>query len=327
MQTVHTPEALRRHEIAILAQALRAHLQWQTELGADGAPLPGPEALQAWEGELQQAQTRKREQARRALEQETLADTPAVLRQPERPPAVSDAAAPPSRGPAPAKTDAPRPNPRKSQPPTGQNLIKTFMRSSETPARRQTETSSGPITLAQVREDLGECTRCKLHKTRRNIVFGIGDSKADLVFIGEAPGFHEDKTGEPFVGKAGHLLTRMIGAMGHSRESVYICNIIKCRPPGNRDPETDELSRCEPFLIKQLRALRPKVIVTLGRFAARSLLRESTPITRLRGNWRSYQGVPVMPTLHPAYILRNPASKREVWADLQQVMASLKDQA
>jgi DNA polymerase len=178
-------------------------------------------------------------------------------------------------------------------------------------------------TLDSVRAELGECTRCKLHKGRHNIVFGVGDPRARLMFVGEAPGEDEDLQGFPFVGKAGQLLTKMIEAMGLRRDDVYICNTVKCRPPNNRNPEPDELETCEPFLKGQLAAVRPEVIVTLGKFAAQSLLRDATPISRLRGSWREYQGIPVMPTFHPAYLLRSPQEKGKVWADLQDVMKKL----
>jgi uracil-DNA glycosylase family 4 len=175
-------------------------------------------------------------------------------------------------------------------------------------------------TLDQIRRELGDCRRCKLCTGRKNIVFGVGNPRAELVFVGEGPGENEDLQGVPFVGAAGELLTKMIQAMGFSRDEVYICNVVKCRPPGNRNPEPDEIAACEPFLRAQLLALQPKVIVALGKFAAQTLLRDSTPITRLRGNWREYQGVKLMPTFHPAYLLRSPAEKRKAWEDLQQVM-------
>src|ERR671936_934971 len=177
--------------------------------------------------------------------------------------------------------------------------------------------------LEAVRSEIGECTRCKLHKGRRNIVFGVGSPDSRVMFVGEAPGEDEDLQGYPFVGKAGQLLTKMIEAMGLRREDVYICNTVKCRPPNNRNPESDELAACEPFLKAQLAAVKPEVIVTLGKFAAQALLREQTPITRLRGQWREYEGIPVMPTFHPAYLLRSPAEKGKVWEDLKQVMKRL----
>jgi DNA polymerase len=178
--------------------------------------------------------------------------------------------------------------------------------------------------LAQVREELGDCQRCKLAPLRTKLVFGVGNPDAHLVFVGEAPGADEDAQGEPFVGKAGQLLTKMIEAMGYAREDVYICNILKCRPPGNRNPEPDEIEKCEPFLKAQLAALRPRMIVALGKFAAQCLLRDDSPISRLRGNFRSYEGIQLMPTFHPAYLLRDPSKKKEAWSDLKAVGAALK---
>src|SRR5256885_12716098 len=191
------------------------------------------------------------------------------------------------------------------------------------PQASGTATSMKLPVLEEVRAEIGECTRCKLHKGRHNIVFGVGNPKARLMFVGEAPGEDEDLKGEPFVGKAGQLLTRMIEAMGLRREDVYICNTVKCRPPNNRNPESDELASCEPFLKGQLAAVKPEAIVTLGKFAAQALLRDETPISRLRGNWREYEGIPVMPTFHPAYLLRSPQEKGKVWDDLQKVMKKL----
>jgi DNA polymerase len=173
------------------------------------------------------------------------------------------------------------------------------------------------LTLTQVREELGECTRCKLHTGRKQIVFGVGDPNAWLVFVGEAPGADEDEQGEPFVGRAGQLLTRIIEAMKLTREQVYICNIIKCRPPQNRNPEPDETASCEPFLIGQLQAIKPKLICALGNFAAQTLLRTKEPISKLRGRFHNYQGIPVLPTFHPAYLLRNPYEKKTVWEDMK----------
>ena len=194
------------------------------------------------------------------------------------------------------------------------------------PAAAPVAASPRPVSsegLQQIREDLGDCQRCKLKDKRTNIVYGVGNPEAPLVFVGEAPGADEDRTGEPFVGAAGQLLTKMIEAMGLGRGDVYICNILKCRPPGNRNPEPDEIAECEPFLKRQLAAIRPRMIVALGKFAAQCLLRSDAPISRLRGSWKEYEGIPLMPTYHPAFLLRTPSAKREVWADLQQVMAEL----
>ena len=178
----------------------------------------------------------------------------------------------------------------------------------------------GSERLLAIRGDLGECTRCKLHGGRTRLVFGVGNPQAELVFVGEGPGADEDLQGEPFVGRAGQLLTRMIEAMGFARSDVYIANVVKCRPPGNRDPEPDEIEACEPFLKAQIAAIRPRVVVALGRFAVQTLLRDATPISRQRGRWREYEGVKLMPTFHPAYLLRNPAEKKPAWDDLQLVM-------
>ncbi len=176
-----------------------------------------------------------------------------------------------------------------------------------------------PATLERVREELGDCQRCKLAKGRKNIVFGQGNPQAALMFVGEAPGADEDEQGLAFVGKAGQLLTRIIEAIGMTREEVFIANILKCRPPQNRNPEPDEILTCQPFLEKQIAAIRPKVIVGLGKFGAQWLLKTAEPITRLRGRVGEYQGITVMPTYHPAYLLRNPGAKKEVWEDMKVV--------
>jgi uracil-DNA glycosylase len=177
--------------------------------------------------------------------------------------------------------------------------------------------------LEAIREELGDCKRCKLSGGRTQIVFGVGNPTAELVFVGEGPGAEEDAQGVPFVGAAGQLLTKMIEAMGLRRQDVYICNVVKCRPPGNRDPEPEEIEACEPFLKAQLGAIQPRAIVALGRFAVQTLLRDKTPITRLRGTWREFSGIRLMPTFHPAYLLRYPSEKRRAWSDLQQVMKFL----
>jgi uracil-DNA glycosylase len=178
-------------------------------------------------------------------------------------------------------------------------------------------------TLLKIRTDLGECTRCKLHTTRNKIVFGDGNSKAELVFVGEGPGHDEDMQGLPFVGRAGKLLTQMIEAMGLQRKDVYICNVVKCRPPENRAPEKDEVAECSPFLLRQIDAIAPKVIVCLGAIAAQTLLETNRGISQFRGQWLEFRGRKLMATYHPAYLLRNPSAKSEVWKDLQKVMAVL----
>ena len=180
-------------------------------------------------------------------------------------------------------------------------------------------------TLATIREDLGPCVRCKLHgQGRKQIVFGVGNPNADLMFVGEAPGADEDTQGEPFVGRAGQLLTKIIEAIGLTRADVYIANVLKCRPPGNRNPEPDEVEQCEPFLLRQIDAIKPKVIVALGTFAAHALLKTDTPVSRLRGRVFDFRGgAKLIPTFHPAFLLRSPDRKRDVWEDMKIARALL----
>ncbi len=182
--------------------------------------------------------------------------------------------------------------------------------------------------LSLIKSDIGpECTRCKLHALgRTHVVFGVGNPEARLMFVGEAPGGDEDIQGVPFVGRAGQLLTKIIEAIDLTREDVYIANVIKCRPPQNRNPEPDEVERCEPFLFRQIDAVQPQVIVALGKFAAQTLLRTVEPISKLRGRVFDYRGVRLIPTFHPAYLLRNPASKREVWEDMKRVKRLLAEE-
>jgi len=178
--------------------------------------------------------------------------------------------------------------------------------------------------LEELRVAIGDCRRCKLWPGRTHLVFGVGNPHAKLMFIGEGPGREEDLQGEPFVGRAGQLLTDIITkGMGLKREDVYICNVIKCRPPENRNPEPDEVASCEPFLKKQIELVRPQIIVALGKFAVQTLLQSKVPITRIRGNWHTYHGIKLMPTLHPAYLLRNPADKKLVWEDIKKVMKEM----
>jgi uracil-DNA glycosylase len=192
-------------------------------------------------------------------------------------------------------------------------------------AEAKSSPADAPGILARLKDEIGPaCDRCKLHTLgRKQVVFGVGNPTADLMFVGEAPGADEDIQGEPFVGRAGQLLTKIIEAIGLRRDQVYIANIIKCRPPGNRNPEPDEIERCEPFLFRQIDAIQPKVIVALGKFAAQSLLKTTDPITRLRGRVYNYRGAQLIPTFHPAYLLRNPSSKRDVWEDMKKVRAIL----
>jgi DNA polymerase len=178
-------------------------------------------------------------------------------------------------------------------------------------------------TLERVRADIGDCTRCRLCRQRNTIVFGVGNPKAELMFVGEGPGAEEDAQGIPFVGRAGQLLTQMIQAMGLKREDVYIANVVKCRPPENRLPEKDEIAICSPFLFRQIDVIRPKVLVALGACAAQTLLASHVSITRIRGQWYDFRGIRLMPTYHSAYLLRNPNAKPDAWKDLQKVMAVL----
>jgi len=178
-------------------------------------------------------------------------------------------------------------------------------------------------TLEQIRADLGDCTRCKLSQKRTNIVFGEGSPTAKLMFVGEGPGENEDLEGRPFVGKAGQLLDKIVEAMGYKRSDVYIANVVKCRPPGNRAPEPDEAGTCSPFLFRQIDTIKPEVIVALGGTALKNLFGEGAKITKMRGNWTEFRGVPVMPTFHPAYLLRNPDAKRDVWEDMKKVKTVL----
>jgi DNA polymerase len=183
---------------------------------------------------------------------------------------------------------------------------------------------AGTRNLEELRAHLGDCRRCKLAPHRTHLVFGVGNPRARLVFVGEGPGRDEDLQGEPFVGRAGQLLTEIIArGMRLQRSDVYIANVIKCRPPDNRNPEPDEVASCEPFLARQLELIGPEVIVALGKFAAQTLLRTKAPITQLRGRWYDYHGTKLMPTFHPAYLLRNPGDKRLVWEDIQKVMRAL----
>ena len=223
---------------------------------------------------------------------------------------------------------------------TGINRDRKWRARSSTPAQGleipslpdEPEVAAVPVTIARseaealaaIREDIGDCTRCKLHTLgRTQIVFGVGNPNADVMFVGEAPGADEDIQGVPFVGRAGQLLTKMIEAMGFSRDEVYIANVLKCRPPGNRNPEPDEIATCEPFLFRQLASVEPKVVIALGAFAARTLLKTDAPISRLRGRVFDYRGAKLIPTFHPSFLLRSPGYKREAWDDLKTALSVL----
>ena len=207
-----------------------------------------------------------------------------------------------------------------------------FARKVRTEAARATPAATAVVAVARKREtleviraDLGDCTRCVLHERRTNLVFGVGNPNADLMFIGEGPGFEEDRQGIPFVGPAGQLLTKIINAIDLSRDDVYITNVVKCRPPGNRDPEPVEVEECRPFLDRQVDAIRPKVICALGRVAAQNLLETEDGITHIRGRIFSYRGAKLVPTFHPAYLLRNVEKKRECWKDMKLIRRLLDD--
>jgi uracil-DNA glycosylase len=191
-------------------------------------------------------------------------------------------------------------------------------------AKPESTFSDPAVGLRAIREDIGDCTRCRLAKQgRKQIVFGVGNPRAELMFIGEAPGADEDQQGEPFVGRAGQLLNNMIKAMGLRREDIYIANIIKCRPPGNRTPERDECETCSPFLMRQIATIKPKVLVALGAVAAKTLLAINAPMSELRGKWYDFRGTKLAVTYHPAFLLRDPRQKKEAWKDLQMVMKDL----
>ncbi len=200
-----------------------------------------------------------------------------------------------------------------------------------TPAEPKPQAAARPqetgrvLTLKEIRAELGDCKRCKLSQGRQHIVFGDGSSRAALMFIGEGPGAEEDLQGFPFVGAAGQVLNNLLSKLGLRREEVYIANVVKCRPPGNREPEADETVQCLPFLLKQIEAIKPRIIVTLGRVATQAVLGTQAPLTRLRGQWQKYGKIKVMPTFHPSYLLRFPRERHKTWEDMQQVMEYLAD--
>ncbi len=195
-----------------------------------------------------------------------------------------------------------------------------------TPAPVEASFQKPSISLEEIREEMGDCRRCKLWQSRTRLVFGVGNPKARLLFVGEAPGAEEDKQGEPFVGEAGQLLNNLFFKLGISRDEIYITNVVKSRPPKNRTPEADEIAACRPFLVKQIQAIRPQIIVTLGAISTHALLETKAPISRLRGNFQRWQGIAVMPTFHPSYLLRVPQDRQKTWEDMQKVMAIYKYQ-
>ncbi|MGM0578975.1 MAG: uracil-DNA glycosylase [Myxococcota bacterium] len=221
----------------------------------------------------------------------------------------------PSQAPPAARRRAPGPRPPSSRPatrPPGARKAPSFP-------------GGGSPELDALRAEMGDCRRCGLHQGRTNLVFGVGNPHADVVVVGEGPGYHEDRMGEPFVGRAGQLLTRMLAAVGVPREEAYICNVVKCRPPNNRDPNPDEIATCSPFMRRQIEAIDPKVVITVGRFAGNVVLGTDETMGRLRGAVREAGGVPVVPLYHPAYLLRNPAHKGRAWEDLLRVKALLRE--
>jgi DNA polymerase len=238
------------------------------------------------------------------------------------PATVPPAAVPPAASPTPT-SDAEEPV-AAALPPSEPSAVAAAPASIPAPPSALPSVQGGAVqSLADLRADIGDCQRCELAQSRKTLVFGTGSEAASLMFVGEAPGAEEDRLGEPFVGPSGQLLDKMIVAMGWSRETVYIANVLKCRPPQNRDPKAVEVAACEGFLARQIQRISPSVIVTLGKPAAHLLLKSTASMGALRGVWQSYEGVAVMPTYHPAYLLRDPSKKRETWADLQQVMARL----
>jgi DNA polymerase len=292
--------------IAILADQLRGAIEWEIASGGDALPKPAPPsgaapAPPSESAPPSEAATKlQASSGSRPVEGASQAESPAE-------PPISLAAAV-----AQSEPEEPAPKPRVD----AEAAIAALRASAE----------DAPTRLHVLENEIvGDCDRCKLHRGRSNVVFGVGNPEADLVFVGEGPGAEEDRQGVPFVGRAGQLLTKMIVGMGRTRDDVYICNVVKCRPPNNRDPEPDEVDACERFLQAQLAILKPKVIVTLGKPAAHCLLKNKRPISRLRGQWFEYQGIPLMPTFHPAYLLRDESQKRPVWEDLKQVMAKLEE--
>ncbi|MCE9673519.1 uracil-DNA glycosylase [Myxococcus stipitatus] len=323
-------------DMSAVLEDVRRHLLWQEDAAGRVLMIDAKAAA-----ELQRLTPSLRSRFSRPPSEPTQAPAPvappASLRPAAPPEPTADRAAPPPtrplepsvRPPAPVAAPPSRPGPPPAagmsrapaaRPPAPGMLLDVPPQAARASAALPGVVDGERPTLDQVRRELGDCRRCKLCSGRKNIVFGSGNPRAQLVFVGEGPGENEDLQGVPFVGAAGELLTKMIEAMGFRRDDVYICNVVKCRPPGNRNPEPDEIEACEPFLRAQLAAIQPKVVVALGKFAAQTLLRDSTPITRMRGNWRVYEGIQLMPTFHPAYLLRNPAEKRNAWADLQAVM-------
>ncbi len=318
-----------------LVRQLRRQLLWQRDQGVVGIVPATDEARASFEARRQAHQAARQEAVRAELFEEPAkrAKPAAPETRPAKPAAPAAAAQPPK----PVEEAKPAPRPPKSDPSTQlyreykplYEEIKRPRSRAPQPAAPQ-PASSDPSTWSPTRKlhwlskHLSGCTRCPLHEGRTNLVFGEGDPEARLMFVGEGPGYHEDQQGRPFVGPSGELLTKMIRAMGFAREDVYIANMVKCRPPENRNPAPEELMKCTPFLEKQIEVIQPEVIVTLGRVATNALLGVDGSLGSLRGRFHDRDGVAVMPTYHPAYLLRNDSQKAAAWEDLKQVMARLR---
>ena len=295
-------------------EQLRRHLEFFRELGVEGVSRDGRWRTRDPGGPAPRPAGHANESVDRAGEQAALGAGYADAA------GAGDPAGEAGVGLAAASVASP---PVGTRPTGGGGLVHPVIPAASVASPPAASAGAAPETLEAIREDLGECTRCKLHGGRTNVVFGVGSPTADLVFVGEAPGRDEDRQGIPFVGRAGQLLTRIIAAIGLSRDEVYIANVIKCRPPNNRNPEPDEVATCEPFLFRQLDVIRPRVVVALGGFAIRTLLRTDDAVSRLRGRVFDYRGAKLIPTFHPAFLLRSPERKRDVWEDMKRVRALL----
>jgi len=315
-----TSDAQRQNELSSLTHALRQHLEWQQELGADGCPHPEPAERRELDAMISAAQ-------RRALSQASN-DPPQA--------ASTHDTAPRPDGARPALKLNDVESPQLEAQDNGDSIIgghiyKFAQLSSDhghsSPAHQTTRSPNDQKSLAGDLSELktmwDNCQRCQLCQSRRNVVFGTGPENADLMIVGEAPGINEDRQGRPFVGKAGELLDRMLHAMTLSRDQVYLCHLIKCRPPGNRAPRPEEIDACRPLLRRQFQLIKPKIVVALGETSTQILLNSQSPFSSLRGQWQSFGPARVMPTFHLDHILRNPADKRFVWQDLQNVMSAL----
>ncbi|MFU8806553.1 MAG: uracil-DNA glycosylase family protein [Bradymonadaceae bacterium] len=322
-----------------LTHDLRRYLEWQRASGAVGAVPASLEARAAWDAKESERRNARLQRLRASFAEPS--PPPAVYPEPVEPTLVAPSGPSPVQAPplATPPVDV-QTSPGQAAPTPGANAPWKTIGSRPRPTFIAEATKKKPAQdsavdpeamtarekLEFLRSYMGDCERCPLHEGRTNIVFGTGNAKARLMFIGEGPGFHEDKQGLPFVGESGQLLDRMIGAMGLSREQVYITNVVKCRPPKNRDPLVDEIRECSPFLMKQIGVVQPEVIITLGRFATQTLLQTAENMGALRGTWQTFKEIPVMPTYHPAYLLRqedDPKPRRAVWSDLKLVMERL----